>query len=113
MAECGVRSGRARPSALDARLELLHLFVGQFDGADERFALAEAVAIGAAGHEQVMPVGNFKIALGHCGRVLRMKTLDAVQSRGHQQGNDIVRTVQAGMGHDREAAITFTEISPS
>ena len=59
-----LRRFSARLSTLDLRLEFFHVFVGQFDGADERLALAEAVAIGAAGHEQMKFVGNFQIALG-------------------------------------------------
>ena len=77
-----------------SRLEFFDVFVGQFDGADERFALAEAVAVGAAGHEQMKFVGDFQITLGRRGRVFGVETFDAVQPGVHQHGNDVVGAVQ-------------------
>ena len=62
------------------------------------------MAIGAARHEQMKFVGNFQIALGGGGRMLGMKTFDAVQPGVHERGNDFIRAVQTGMRHHREAA---------
>ena len=103
-AECGTRSFRARPAARDLRLEPFDVFVGQLDGADERLALAEAVAIGTAGDEQVELVGDFQVTLGQRGGMLGVKTFDAVQPGVHERRNDFVRAVQSGMRHDGEAA---------
>ena len=80
-------------------LEPLKIDGRQLHPADERFAFAEAVAIGAAGDQQVMAVGDLQVILGHGRRVFGMETFQAVQARCGQRRNDFVAAIQAGMGH--------------
>ena len=85
------------------------MFVGQLDGADQRFALAETVTIGPAGDEQMKFVGHFQITFGSDGRVLRMKTFNAIQARFDQNRNHVIGAVQPGMRHDGESAGLMNE----
>ena len=52
---------------------------GQLDPADEGLAFAEAVAIGAAGDQQMMAGRNVQVVPAHRGGVFGMETLDAIQ----------------------------------
>ena len=88
----------------DSLMQFFDVFVRQFDAADERLALAEAVAVGAAGDEQMEFLRDFQVALRHHGRMLRVKTFDAVQAGVHEVGNDVIGPVQARMRHDRQSA---------
>ena len=86
-------------------LEFFDVLVRQLDGADERFAFAHAVAIRAAGDEQIVLVGDVAdnaAAVG--GGMLGVKTFDAVQPGRHQIGDDFVGAVQSRMRHDGETA---------
>src|SRR5215469_12120540 len=71
-------------------LHFLDVFVRQFDRANQRFALAETMAVTAAGHEQIVFVGNFQVAFGHGGGMFSMETFNSIQTSGDQGGNDAV-----------------------
>ena len=79
------------------------MLIGQLDRADERFAFAHAMAIRAAGHEQIKLVRDLQVMLGDRGGMFRVKTFDSVQTRLDQLGNDLIASVQPRMRHDREA----------
>src|SRR5581483_10725858 len=86
------------------RLEPFDVRVRDPDGADERFTLAEAVAIGTAGDQQVVLFGDGKITFRHDGGMLGVKTFNAVEAGGNQVRDDVIRAVQSRMRHDGEAA---------
>ena len=49
-------------------------------------------------------IRHLQIMFGHHGGMFGVKTFDAIQPGGHQIGDDVIRAVQAGMRHHREAA---------
>src|SRR5437879_3936510 len=49
----------------NAFLELFHMLVRKFHGADQRFSFAHSVTIGAAGHQKVKAVSDFQKVFGN------------------------------------------------
>src|ERR1700734_3356904 len=96
-------TGAGAVEIVPALFHFLYVFVRQPDSADEGFAFAEAVAIAAAGDEQMIFVRDLEVALGHGGGMLGVETFDAVQTGINQGGNDVVRAVQPRMSHDGQS----------
>src|ERR1700677_1251618 len=85
-------------------LELFEVEGGKFDTANEGFAFAEAVAVGAAGDEEIETLCQGEIMFGEGWAVLGMETFQTIETLGGQGGNDFVVVVQTWVGHDGEAA---------
>ena len=87
------------------------MLIWKLNRADERLAFAHAVAIGTAGHEQIVLVGNFKIMFGDSRGVFGVKAFDAVESGRNHTWNHFVAMTQAGMGHHGDAARVMNQIN--
>ncbi len=82
--ESGRRSGGRLGAA--GLLEFLQVNGRELDPADEGFAFAEAVAIGAAGDGQIEAPGQGQIVFALGGGVFGMETFQAVQTLAGQCG---------------------------
>ena len=82
-----------------SRFQFLDVLVRQLDGADERLALAEAVAIGAAGHQQMELVGQLQVMLGGRRSNASCENIRCRPGRPRPAGNDLVGAVQPRMRH--------------
>src|SRR6266542_6860111 len=103
-AKRGSRGRSARAFTPGSGLELLHVFVGQSNRADERFAFAQAVTVRAAGDGQVEFLRDSHVVLGGRRCVFGVKTFKAVEAGLYEVGDDPVGAVQAGMRHDGKPA---------
>ena len=92
MGDCG------RSAFSDFGLELFDVLIGKLDGADEGLAFAHAVAIRAAGHEQIEAVRKFKIMLGNGSGMFGVKTFDAIESGLNHARDDFIAMASARDG---------------
>ena len=83
--------------------EVFDVFVGQLNGANQRFALAQSMTIRPAGDQKTELLRQTDVVLADGRCVLGVKTLQAVQPCADQGGDDFIGAIQTRMSHHREA----------
>src|ERR1041385_4565940 len=103
-AEGAARRGSIGGTAGEGGFEALDVVVRQLDGADQRFALSQAMTIGPARDEQTELGCQAEVALAGGGGVFGMKTFQAIDPGPDEGGNDFIGAIQSRMSHHGEAA---------